>query len=373
MGPGSALVRRRIELLAALTLAAASFWGNSPAPPVVVMGRSPAAQPFGIEPASLRSDTALGLLCDYYEHGLEHAPPRGPDGVMQRREHSYQTPHDPMEFLQGRLTDAPDDRKLSRALTAFEGEWLAGGAITAVDYHFEDLAQRCSLDAVTLLEAGRGFAFLSGDELAAALFRAGMAKARVAYEGVAPGDPKARPLLLELDQTKALWRLGDYPALERRFRLARRLNPLLSVESRRAGCLLADSLFYQDRFVEAAEVILHVQSENARVGDLGTLDRSDRYEMEYLQGYLLSSAGRFEEAIEHLRRVIGGGEHDADAGRCLFEALLSVNRFDEAESLCGRIVERSNLSPEVRGAMSHRLELARQASRWRQQASALSE
>src|SRR5579864_2209447 len=31
----------------------------------------------------------LGLLSDYYEHGIEHAPPRDPRGVMQRREDFY--------------------------------------------------------------------------------------------------------------------------------------------------------------------------------------------------------------------------------------------------------------------------------------------
>src|SRR5215469_15335501 len=42
---------------------------------------------------------SLGLLCDYYEHGIEHAPPRDPRGVMQARETFYIPPQDPLELL----------------------------------------------------------------------------------------------------------------------------------------------------------------------------------------------------------------------------------------------------------------------------------
>jgi len=145
--------------------------------------------------------------------------------------------------------------------------------------------------------------------LAGCWYRAGLAKAERQYKDTPPGDPKARPLLCLLDQTKALWRLKDYAAMEKRFALAKRLNAPLSVESRRAGYLLADMLYYQRRFSEAADMIVAVQAENERVGDLGTLEKSDIGEMHWTQGLFL-----YISTVTVIPTPLAAGA--ADSGRC---------------------------------------------------------
>src|SRR5258706_15101712 len=45
-----------------------------------------------------------GLLVDYYEHGIEHAPPRDPSGCMQRREQFYCAPANPRLLIRSRIT-----------------------------------------------------------------------------------------------------------------------------------------------------------------------------------------------------------------------------------------------------------------------------
>ena len=47
----------------------------------------------GLDPTALRpAEVRPALLCDYYEHNIEHAPPRDPSGCMQRREYDYAAP-----------------------------------------------------------------------------------------------------------------------------------------------------------------------------------------------------------------------------------------------------------------------------------------
>ncbi|HSZ54753.1 MAG TPA: tetratricopeptide repeat protein [Tepidisphaeraceae bacterium] len=313
-------------------------------------------------------DVPLGLLCDYYEHGFEHAPPRDPRGVMQRRETFYRPPPPPAEFLRSKIGTSVDDRRLQGLVDRWEADWLAGhppaGAIIA---QLQEAAGRSSLDAIALIEAAKGFEFLEGDQLAAAFFDAALLKAEPQYALTQPGDPAALPLLHELDQTKALWRLKDYPALERRFRLARRLYAPLSVESRRSGYLLVDALFYQDRFDEAADLILAVQAEHRRVGDLGLLESSDLYEMNYEQGFLLFSAGRFEAAIPLLKLVSGRGEHDQVAEQALFRALLQTGHFDQARVCLADLLTRFKLAPWSQAALARELDESIQQDQWRRQ------
>jgi hypothetical protein len=314
-------------------------------------------------------DLPLGLLCDYYEHGIEHAPPRDPRGVMQQRESFYKEPGEPVELLRAKLSDVPADTELDLCLTEWEAGWLTGHrASPTIINRFREAAERSSVDTITLLHAARGFEFLEGDELAAAVFRAALSKAERQYARTQAGNPVALPLLRELDQTKALWRLKDYKALEMRFRLARRLNPALSTASRRAGYLLADALFYQDRFDEAADLIVAVQAENQRVGDLGLLEKSDIYEMNYEQGYLLFSAGRFESAIPFLKLVCGDGEHAQVAARALFTAFLKSGRVEEARSCLRDLATRFKISPSSQAFFDQELEEVVQRAYWRQQA-----
>jgi hypothetical protein len=342
------------------------FWGGSGIVRSRFRATSASCDPI---PKAPSLDVSLGLLCDYYEHGIEHAPPRDPRGVMQARETFYIPPEDTLELLRSKLRSRADDAPLKRRLVEWEANWLTGRhASVAANDSVERAAEQSSLDAITLLRAGRGFEFLEGDELAAAVFRAGLAKAERQYAGTRPGDPRALPLLRELDQTKALWRLKDYQTLERRFRLARRLNPPLSIESRRAGYLLADALFYQERFDEAADAILLVQAENLRAGDLGLREKSDVYEMNYEQGYLLFSAGRFEPAIPFLKLVARDGEHARVAARALFTAFLKSGRVPEAQEALADLVRRFKVSPSSRSIFDEELEAASQQQQWRREA-----
>jgi len=291
---------------------------------------------------------------------------------MQRREHFYRAPPDPWDLIRLHLGSSAGESQLRNQLGQLKALWLSGRPIPAeLPSALERSAGQADLDASILMEAGRSFDFLVGDELAAAFFRAAFVKAQTRYARTTPGDPKALPLLRQLDQTAALWRLKDYPALEMRFSLARRLYPPLSVESRRAGCLLVDALYYQDRFDEAADLILQVQKEHQQAGDLGALEHSDLYEMEYMQGYVLGAAGRFAEAIPHLQRVCGSGEHARAAADVLFSAFLNTGRFEEARACYADIVRRFNVPTAAQRVMQRRLERAVLRKQWQQQTAAI--
>jgi hypothetical protein len=215
----------------------------------------------------------------------------------------------------------------------------------------EPLLSASSLQCEVLLEIGRAFNFLEGDGLAACWYRAGLAKAEQQYKDIQPGDSKARPLLSLLDQTKALWRLKDYAAMEKRFALAKRLNTRLSPEARRAGYLYTEMLHYERRHDEAADAALALQAAHKQAGDLGSLDRSDIHEMAWILGFFLFSAERYEDAVAYLRQAsLPGGEHAHSALELLCFALARLDRLDEAEKACDRLhseVPNSNLAPAV--------------------------
>jgi hypothetical protein len=176
---------------------------------------------------------------------------------------------------------------------------------------------------------GRGFNALEGDQLAACWYRAGLAKAETEFQQILPGNKRTYPLLHVMDQMKALWRLNDFQAMERRFLLARKFNIALSPEARRAGYLYAEMLYSQQKFVAAADAILLVQREHDQVGDLGVLEKSDFGEMAWVQGLFLQMAGRDAEALPHFRKCTQlDGEH---ADHALGSASLLSARLGYAQ------------------------------------------
>jgi len=276
----------------------------------------------------------VGLLCDYYEHGIEHAPPRDPSGVMQRRERFYRAPPDPFDVLEARHPTAAD-AALLQTVRICEGSWRTGAQVTPENLaRIQVFASESTLPALSLLDAGRAFVFLAGDELGGRLYRAGLSKAQGESASVAPGDSASVPLLHALDQTKALYRLRDYRALEERFSLAMRLLPPLSPEARRAAYLHADALYYQRRNYEAAEAIVAVMDQHRQAGDLGALEKSDIPEMEWAQGLFLYSAARYPESLPHLKAVVAaGGEHLDQALPLVVVALAKTGSANEADSV----------------------------------------
>lgn len=294
-----------------------------------------------VDPAALVSAGPSGLapvempvaqLADYYEHGVEHAPPRDPTGCMQRREARYAAPPaDPCALVRSKLTTNAADAALRRWLDRWEAGWRQGDRTDARQLRpLEELLPPASLDAVTLLDVGRAIDFLDGDEHAACWYRAGIAKAQTEYAKAAPGSPAAvRPLAL-LDQTRALWRLKDHAALERRFALAMRLNAPLSPEARRAGYLHAEMLYYQRKYPEAADAMFAVQAEHDRAGDLGMREASDLYEMHWVLGLFASGARRYEAALPHLTWLARqpGGERAGPALRLLSQAQSELGQFE---------------------------------------------
>ena len=271
------------------------FWGPSAAPE--------AAAPV---------DVPLALVADYYEHLAEHAPPFQAGGVMQQRERYYQAPPDPFALLHSRLgSGSANDRALGAWLVRAEDRFLSGAAYPSDESKtVEDAAAKSSVDALTLLEVGRGFQFLMGDQLGAALFRAGLAKASMESKGVRPGDPSAQQLLHLLDQTKALYRVNDQAALAARFKLASHLYPPLSVDARRSACLCADALSVRGKAQEAADMILEAWRQDREVGDLGLTSSADVPEMDWRAGTYLSAAGRFVDATPFYADYVQTGSDD---------------------------------------------------------------
>src|SRR5437588_7185312 len=66
------------------------------------------------------TDGSVGLLADYYEHGIEHTPPRDPSGAMQRREHQYRAPADPLDLIRSKLKSDADDGALRHKFDEWE-------------------------------------------------------------------------------------------------------------------------------------------------------------------------------------------------------------------------------------------------------------
>ena len=324
------------------------------------------------------ADIPVGLLMDYYEHAVEHTPPRDPTGCMQRRERNYTAPPNPFTLVRSRLTASPADVAFRQQFDAWETRWRQGtlqatspgtaratrqrgssnGPDLAALAILEKLAIESSLNAVTLLDAGRAIDFLAGDEAAAAWYRAGLAKAQVEYQGTSPGDPKARPLLAVLDQTKALWRINDRRTMEKRFALARALNAPLSPESRRAGCLLAQMLFYQGRGSDAADVMLGLWKEHAQAGDLGALERSDFGEMYWETGLFLYVARRWDEAVPQLEGLLKTDDgRKRQACQYILECLVESDRYDEARARVKQYAEQYSLPAAQADQVEQRIEM----------------
>jgi tetratricopeptide (TPR) repeat protein len=283
----------------------------------------------------------IALLVDYYEHGIEHAPPRDPSGVMQKREDNYTAPPVPFALLHAKLTSSPPDSSLMQAVNEWQVGWLKGNATTKQQLDsIERLATDSSLKSIDLIDLGRAFNFLDGDPLAARWYRSGLAKAEMEYKATSPADPATKPLLDRLDQMKALWRLKDYPAMEKRFGLAMRLNSPLSPEARRAGYLYAEALYHQARSGDAAEVILAVQRDHDRAGDLGLLEKSDILEMHWIQAIMLFNAERYEEALPHLKDCAAiTNEHKRGALELLVFCLVRLNYIAEARDAFKHVME----------------------------------
>jgi tetratricopeptide (TPR) repeat protein len=278
---------------------------------------------------------------------------------MQKRERNYATPPDPFESLASKLTDKPADTALRREIAAWESDYRSGSpAAQSRLASLEAAAAQSSLEAVSLLDAGRAMNYLAGDATGACFYRAGLAKAAVQYKGLQPRDPGAEVLLHTLDQLKALWRLNDYYAMEQRFSLAMSLNPPLSVEARRAGYLHAEMCYYQGRYEEAAEAMQAVQREHEKAGDLGAADGSDVYEMNYIRGLMQYCAGHYEEAIPLFEKV-HGGERDELVSRLVIHCLLECDRISEAGACYERYVGQFSPPDAVRDRLHEELDQAR--------------
>jgi hypothetical protein len=279
-------------------------------------------------------DIPVGLLCDYYEHRFEHAPPRDPSGIMQKRERFYAAPGDPTEKVDVSTGADSPERRLAAGIDALISHRQSEHADGRSSLNsFEEALYNSSLEPDLLLECGRAAQWLIDDQYASAFFHAGLVKARAEYSAFPSGNPASLPLIHALDETKVLWRSKDYASLEARFVLARQLNAPLSPESRRAGYLLADVLFYQRRYKQAADVISKVQSEHERVGDLGAMDASDSPEMAWTLGLMLYYAERYDESIPFWKLVARGGSSQR-AGYALpylIDAAGRTGRLEDAK------------------------------------------
>jgi hypothetical protein len=286
----------------------------------------PKAYPCPIPGDFKSADIPVGLLCDYYEHGIEHAPPRDPSGVMQKRERFYAAPHDPVELIEADAKVNAADRVLLAELKSFGAN--PNGAKT-----LEDLVARSALKPDTLIDAARAFGWLLGDDVAAIFFTVGLSKASTDYAMVPAGDAAALPLLHAIAQTKALWRLKAWPALEQRFRLANALCAPFAAEQRRAHYLFADVLYSDRKFADAVKEIIALDHENDCARDLGVLERSDIPEMEWTIGLFLMADRRYTEALAHMDKCSRyDGEHRSDSRRLAVLALIRSGNIREAAS-----------------------------------------
>lgn len=302
------------------------------------------------EPAGLRRvELRPALLCDYYEHGVEHAPPRDPSGVMQKRELNYRAPADPFRLLRSTLlTDSLADTALRATMEAWEAGWRRGASTNhAVVAAAAGRAAESSAGALTVLEVGRAFAFLDGDATAVPFIRSALAKAESEFKDSRPGDVQSLALLHRLDELKALWRLEDYAGLEKRFALAMKLHPPLSQPARRARHMFAEMLYYQHRYVEAADEIMHLQREHDQVGDLGSADPSDLPEMNWVRGLLLHAAARYSDAIPPLRAAVDGPRFPRESLLLLMQSFIEIGQVEDAERCHKRYVDTYSPPPSV--------------------------
>jgi hypothetical protein len=280
-----------------------------------------------------RLDISMGMLCDYYEHMMEHAPPRQPGGSMQRRERRYVTPQDPFDTLRSSLASTDLNRsQWASQLDEVERSIITHGRIDAATSEtLGAWVAHSPVRAMPLLEAGRAMDFLAGDAVAAMFYRAALCKARDEFHDARPGAPGSSELLIALDQTKALWTLSDWQALEQRFALAAQLYPPLSVEARRSAYLHAEAIFRQGRWEEAADLIVRVQQCHEQVGDLDVAERGDVDEMNWVLGAFLAKAGRYSHAVSHLEQCEKPGSvHEREAALSLAVAYAHCGRVSDA-------------------------------------------
>ena len=308
---------------------ASVFSGNHPSPHM----RKPPALSVGVGVAPAQCPLAFmrpALLMEYYEHDLEHAPPRDPSGCMQRRELDYRAPVDPMRLLRSHTYSS-----LPLLGSAYPGtEAIDGLESSPAKITGPFNAARPPLSASQLLEVGRAINFIQGDIVAAEWYRLALSKALSEFKGGNASEFHSAPFLSALDQTKALWHLSDYAAMEKRFFLATTLNPPLSAAARRAKYLYADCLEMQGKWAMAADAIMSVQAENERAHDLGNLDRSDIYEMHWVMGLFLARAQRFKEARPYLEAVCQvEGEHTRMAFHPLVTSLTEAGELREARRM----------------------------------------
>src|SRR5665213_2828580 len=184
----------------------------------------PKAYPSPIAGDFKEVDLPIAMVCDFYEHLIEHMPPRQSGGGMQRRERFYVAPHEPFELLESRATSSTSDKEMIAALHQYSQKWRSGSLVSDSETAaFSQSVDRSSVTSDAVIDCARAFNWLMGDKVAAQFFNVGIAKATQEYLHVVSGDPVAQPLLHALEQSKALWRLADHRGLERRFSLATRL------------------------------------------------------------------------------------------------------------------------------------------------------
>jgi hypothetical protein len=317
------------------------FWPEGNRQQIVTIEEKPPALParpvkFGDQ--TLKAvDLPVALLFDCYENALENVPPRTDTSY---RQWSWEAPPLPMDVARGKLRKAgasENDRKILAWLEDWEGAWNQDYPTTTDQlWKLEPLLDKdAMLDFKTLMKIGISMSFLDGDEHAAAWIKAGMSKVIAETASLRPGDLPTNDYLGLMAQTRALWQRREFGALASRFEAERRLFPSQSRGARKAGDLLAEQLNYLGRSKEAVRVVLLVQEENERIGDLA---ESDRFEMHWEMGNFMFHAGDYERAPEHLRHIVRSATHPHrnEAMRLLAISLARTGGLTEAEEVAQR-------------------------------------
>lgn len=297
-------------------------------------GSSSVAVPAGDGAGKSRVFVPPILLTNYYEHQLEHVPPRDALEYMQRRELRYTAPPDPYALAGRAPARSEADVLLMQWLARRRASFLRGTtASTGELAELGPLLRACSFKVETLLNVGRSFNYLEGDESAIPWYSAGLGRVPDEYAGAAPGSAVTIPLLDLLDQTGALWRRRDLRALEGRFTIAARLSPPLSLQARRATFLLAQAHVRQRDFRRALDTMLLLQQAHERAGDLGAVDPTDVLETHWIIGTCHHNLGQFADAIPHFSTVTdAGGKGSRESRTYLIDCLLKTGRVAEANA-----------------------------------------
>ena len=323
------------------------------------------------------ADIPAAMLGQFYEHVIEHTPPRDQSGSMQKRERFYHAPPDPFVILETKLNKGSTDQMLLEKVQLWRQRWMEGAWVEKppvgqiVQHHgprtpgqryvqselpqfglpstrfsrpahdgkwdmseVQKLASQSSLDALTLLEIGRAFDFLMGDEAAGNWYRAAFIKAQKEFANTPAGNPSVADFLHTLDQTTALWRIGDNAALEQRFALAMTLNAPLSIPARRAGALHATALFYAGRYQDAADAIMKVWGQHKQVNDLNALDQSDLGELNWVTALYLVAARHDDQAVPYYEAFLKTNDNRKLQGAYALAACLTrLGRTSAAEQI----------------------------------------